>query len=264
VNLVESIVLGTVQGLTEFIPVSSSGHEVLVEHFFGAGHDHLFLEFINIGTVLALIIHFWPKIMDLLEEVIFRHNLKLARNIVIAAIPAGIVGFTFASVIEESSFFANPWVVSIMMLVVGVVMIVLEKLPRLSAVKDGERLSPKRALTIGLAQVFALIPGTSRSGSTIVAGRLMGLNAAAAAEFSFLLSIPIMLGVLLKLAVKSSDRAYFVDNIAPIVVSNIFAFIAGILAVKFLMKYLAKHDLKVFGWYRALLSVVVMAVLLLQ
>jgi len=263
-GIVESIVLGIIQGLTEFIPVSSSGHEVLVEHFFGAGSDHLFLEFINFGTIIALLIYFWPKIFDLLEEVIFRHNWKLARNIGISAVPAGIVGLLLASVIEQSSFFNNPWVVAIMMLLVGVVMVVLEKLPRLSDVKDGEHLSPKRALGIGLAQVVALIPGTSRSGSTIVAGRIVGLSPAAAAEYSFLLSIPIMLGVSAKLFLKSSDRAYFASHLPSIIISNVFALISGLIAVGFLMRYLAKHDLKVFGWYRVVLSVVVVGLLLVQ
>lgn len=262
-NIVESIVLGIIQGLTEFIPVSSSGHEVLLEHFFGA-KDHLFLEFINIGTVVALLIYFWPKIFDLLEEVIFRHNWRLARNILISAVPAGVVGLLFATTIEESSFFSNAWVVSIMMLAVGAIMIRLEKLPRLNDAKDGEHLTKKRALSIGLAQVVALIPGTSRSGSTIVAGRLAGLGPAEAAEYSFLLSIPIMLGVIAKLFLKSSDRAYFVANLPSVLISNFFAFVSGLMAVGFLMRYLSKHDLAAFGWYRVGLAVVVMGLLLLQ
>jgi undecaprenyl-diphosphatase len=263
-NIVESIALGVVQGLTEFIPVSSSGHEVLTEYFFGAGHDHLFLEFINIGTVLALLIYFRAKIGDLFEEVIFRHNWRLARNILISAVPAGVIGLLFADVIEKNSFFSNPWVVAIMMLLVGALMIVLEKIPRLNDIKDGEALSKRRALGIGLAQAVALIPGTSRSGSTIIAGRLVGLSPAAAAEYSFLLSIPIMLGVIAKLFLKSSDRAYFMANIPAIAISNFFAFVSGMVAIGFLMRYLSKHNLSVFGWYRVVLSVVVIAVLLVQ
>jgi len=263
-NIVESIVLGIIQGLTEFIPISSSGHEVLALHFFGAGRDHLFLEFINIGTVLALLIFFRSRIWGILQDIFVRKNYRLARNIFISALPAGLVGFTFASTIENNSFFANPWVVAVMMLVVGSIMIVLEKLPHLSARKEGEDLSPRRALGVGVAQIVALIPGTSRSGSTIIAGRLMGLSPAAAAEYSFLLSIPIMLGVLAKLALKASDRVYFVDNMPAILISNFFALVSGLLAVGFLMRYLAKHDLKVFGWYRVALAVVVMGVLLLQ
>lgn len=261
-NIVEAIFLGIIQGLTEFIPVSSSGHEVLAQYFFNMGRDHLFLEFINVGTVLALVIYFWPKIVDLFEEVVFRHNYKLARNILIAAVPAGIVGFLFAGTIESNPFFSNPWVVSIMMLVVGVIMVVLEKIPRMKEVKDGESMDPKRALYVGLAQVAALVPGTSRSGSTIIAGRLVGLNAAQAAEFSFLLSIPIMFGVIAKLLVKDSE--YMMQNLASIVVSNVFALVSGLLAVGFLMKYLKNHNLAAFGWYRIGLAVLVMGVLLIQ
>lgn len=263
-NIVEAIFLGIIQGLTEFIPVSSSGHEVLAQYFFNMGRDHLFLEFINVGTVLALVIYFWPKIVDLFEEVVFRHNYKLARNILISAIPAGIIGFMFSGVIEHNPFFSNPWVVSVMMLLVGVVMVVLEKIPRMKDVKDGESMDSKRALYIGLAQVAALIPGTSRSGSTIIAGRLVGLNAAQAAEYSFLLSIPIMFGVIAKLLLKSSDREYMMQNLAPIIVSNVFALISGLIAVGFLMKYLKNHNLSVFGWYRIGLAVLVMGVLLVQ
>ena len=263
-SIIEAIFLGVVQGLTEFIPVSSSGHEVLVEHFFGAGSDHLFLEFINIGTVVALVIYFWPKIMDLLEEVIFRHNWRLARNIFISAVPAGVAGLLLASVIEQSSFFSSPWVVTVMMLLVGVVMIRLEKLPRLSTVRNGEHLTPKRAFGIGLAQAVALIPGTSRSGSTIIAGRLSGLDPEEAAEYSFLLSIPVMLGVIAKVFVKSSDRAYFASHMPSIIISNIFALATGLVAIGFLMRYLKKHNLAVFGWYRVGAAVVVMGLLLLQ
>jgi undecaprenyl-diphosphatase len=151
-----------------------------------------------------------------------------------------------------------------MMLLVGALMIVLEKIPRLNDIKDGEALSKRRALGIGLAQAVALIPGTSRSGSTIIAGRLVGLSPAAAAEYSFLLSIPIMLGVIAKLFLKSSDRAYFMANIPAIAISNFFAFVSGMVAIGFLMRYLSKHNLSVFGWYRVVLSVVVIAVLLVQ
>ena len=114
-----------------------------------------------------------------------------------------------------------------------------------------------RALTIGLAQMLALIPGTSRSGSTIIAGRLMGLTAARAAEFSFLVSIPIMFGVLAKLAVKSSDRAYLAANMDTLIIANLAALVSGLLAVGFLMKYLETRSLAIFGWYRICLALIV-------
>lgn len=249
-NIFETIILGLVQGLTEFIPVSSSGHLVLTQALFGHASDHLLVESLDIGTVLALIIYFWPKLMGLAREVFIDHNMRLLRNILVTALPAGLVGLALSNVIEQSSFFGLPIVVAVGLIVVGIVMVILEKLPKLSATRDGEALTASRALIIGLAQTFALIPGVSRSGSTIVTGRLMGLNAEKAAEFSFMVSIPIMLGLIGKLFLKGSDRAYLIANSETILIGNIAAFISGLIAVGFLMRYLSKHSLAGFGWYR--------------
>jgi undecaprenyl-diphosphatase len=263
-NILESGVLGLVQGLTEFIPVSSSGHLVIGQYLFSGVSDHLFLEFINIGTVLALLIYFWPRIIQLLRDVYVEKNFRLARNILLSAIPAGVMGFILSDFIAHNGFFGNIWVVIITLATVGVLMIVLEKLPKKSQVADGEKLGWQRALTIGFVQILALIPGVSRSGSTIIAGRLMGLAPSSAAEYSFLLSIPIMLGVTLKVFVKASDRAYFFDHWQLLLLGNTIAFIAGLLAVGFLMQYLQKHSLAVFGWYRVGLALVLTGFLLLQ
>ncbi|PLS80861.1 undecaprenyl-diphosphatase [Candidatus Saccharibacteria bacterium] len=263
-SILEAIILGLIQGLTEFIPISSSGHLVLAQHLFSGESEHLFLEWINIGTVLALIIFFRKRIVRIITNILRDRDYRLASNIVIAMLPAGLIGFLFADVIESNSFFGSVWTVVVMLFAVGVVMVVLERLPKLSPVVDESALPKGRALTIGLAQAAALIPGTSRSGSTIIAGRLMGLNAARAAEFSFLVSIPIMLGVLLKVSVKASDRAYLMDNFAAIAVGNVFAFISGLLAVGFLMRYLEHHGLAAFGWYRIILAVIIALVLILS
>ena len=141
-------------------------------------------------------------------------------------------------------------------------MVVVEKLPKLSPTKDGETLTKPRALIIGLAQALALIPGVSRSGATILAGRFMGLKPAEAAEYSFLASLPIMLGVTLKVLV--GDTEYLVANAGTLFVSNLVAFIAGMFAVGFLMKYLSKHSLAIFGWYRIVLALVLAVILLVQ
>lgn len=263
-SIIEAIILGLIQGLTEFIPISSSGHLVIAQTFMNGASEHLFLEWINIGTVLALIIFFWSRISRILSDIFRGKDYRLGLNIAIAMLPAGLVGFMLADFIESNSFFGSAWTVVVTLFVIGVVMIVLEKLPKLSKVNDEANLPKSRALTIGLAQVLALIPGTSRSGSTIIAGRLMGLNAAKAAEFSFLVSIPIMLGVLLKLAVKAGDRAYFIDNAAAVVVGNVFALISGLIAVGFLMKYLERHSLSLFGWYRVALALVIALVLVVR
>lgn len=263
-NVLETMVLGLIQGLTEFIPVSSSGHLVILQELFSGASDHLFIEFINIGTLLALIVYFRHRILAILHDVFLNKNIVLARNILLTAIPAGIVGFMLSDFIASSAFFGSTIVVTVALAVIGVIMIILEKLPRASMVKDGEKLSPWRAFAIGLAQMFSLIPGVSRSGSTIIAGRLAGLNPAAAAEYSFLASLPIMLGVTLKVFVKEGDRAYFMEHLPMLLLSNVVAFIAGMLAVGFLMKYLSKHGLAVFGWYRVGLASILMVYLLVQ
>jgi undecaprenyl-diphosphatase len=235
---------------------------VIAQTFMTGASDHLFLEFINIGTMLALLVFFRKKIWKIILDVFVNKNFILARNIIITAIPAGLVGFMLASFIEHTPFFTSATVVVFTLAIVGLVMVVLEKLPKLSPVKDGEKLPWWRALIIGGAQVLALIPGTSRSGSTIIAGRLMGLSPAEAAEYSFLASLPIMAGVTLKVLLTDTD--YLVANAGTLFVSNLAAFLSGLLAVGFLMRYLSKHSLAVFGWYRIGLAVVLATILLVQ
>lgn len=258
----DTVLLGIVQGVTEFIPVSSSGHLVLVQNFITGTPSHLFIQFLDIGTTLALLVFFRKRIWGILQDVCVKKNYRLARNLIITVLPAALIGFLLAGFIESNSFFVSPVVVATGLGVVGLVMVLLEKFPKASDVKDGESLPWWRALVIGLAQVFALIPGVSRSGSTIITGRLMGLDPKHSAEYSFLVSIPIMLGVIAKLMI--SDHAYFAENLGPVLISNLAAFIAGVLVIKFLMNYLSRHSLAAFGWYRIALSVVVFAVLLIQ
>ncbi len=263
-DVFQTIVLGMVQGLTEFIPVSSSGHLVIFQHFFFGQSDHMYLEFINVGTLLALIVFFRRKITAIARDIFEHKNYSLARNILITSIPAGLTGYIAADFISNEPFFGSIITVLVTLIVVGVVMIVLEKLPHLSARRDGAQLSWKRALVVGLVQVFALIPGVSRSGSTIIAGRLVGLSPASAAEYSFLASLPIMVGVTIKLLLSGTDRQYFLDHAPGLILGNLVAFIAGMIAIKFLLDYLSKHSLAVFGWYRIGLATVLAIVLLLQ
>lgn len=261
--ILEAIVLGLIQGLTEFIPISSSGHLVIAQTFMSGASEHLFLEFVNIGTMLALFVFFRKRIAKILVDIFKNRNFKLARNILLTSIPAGIVGFLLADFIGATpQFFGSAWVVAVTLALIGIVMVVVEKLPHASDVKDGEHLSPLRALGIGFAQMVALIPGVSRSGSTILAGRFLGLKPAEAAEYSFLASLPIMVGVTIKVLVTDSD--FLINNLGVLAISNAFAFISGLLAVGFLMRYLAKHSLAVFGWYRIALAGVLVVVLLVQ
>jgi undecaprenyl-diphosphatase len=258
----EALFLGLIQGLTEFIPISSSGHLVIAQTFLSGASDHLFLEFINIGTMLALFVFFRKRIWSIVRDVVVNKKYKLAINIILTVLPAGVLGFVFADFISATPFFSSAVVVVFTLFIVGFVMVIVEKLPKRSPVKDGESLPKSRAFVIGLAQALALIPGVSRSGSTILAGRFMGLKPAEAAEYSFLASLPIMLGVTLKVLV--GDKEYLIANAGTLLLSNAAAFVAGIFAVGFLMNYLSKHSLAVFGWYRMALALVLAVVLLVQ
>lgn len=261
-NLFEAIFLGLVQGLTEFIPVSSSGHLVLFQNLFGLGQDHLFLEWINIGTFVALLVYFRARIRQILRDIFEHKKYSVARNVLLTSVPAGTVGYFMSDIIGSEAFFGSLVTVMCTLFIVGFIMIILERLPKRPAVSRIEKLSGNSALAIGLAQMFALIPGVSRSGSTIIAGRLAGMNPALAAEYSFLASLPIMAGV----AVKNftQDLSYLQANLVTISIANIAAFISGLLAVGFLMRYLSKHGLAAFGWYRVGLASIIAVYLLVQ
>jgi undecaprenyl-diphosphatase len=263
-HTVEAIILGIIQGLTEFIPVSSSGHLVIAKTILSGASNHLFLEFIDIGTTLALLIFFRKKIISIFHDIFVNKNSRLARNIIITAVPAGTVGYLLSDFINSSWFFGSIIVVIVGLAFVGTIMVILEKLPKARAIESGEKLSASRALVIGVVQVLALIPGVSRSGSTIIAGRLSGLSPAAAAEYSFLAALPIMLGVMLKLFAGSTEREYMMANLSTLVISNIAALIAGLIAVGFMIRYLSHHSLAIFGWYRIGLAAVITVVLLVQ
>lgn len=260
-DVFQSVILGAVQGLTEFIPVSSSGHLLVITNLFHSGASaHLFVQSLDIGTTLALIIFFRHRIADLCRQVFIKHNYKLLCNIAITCLPVATIGLLLAKFIEQTGFFTSSLVIAIALAVVGLVMTYLEKLPRLAKVKDGSRLTPGRALVIGLAQCVALVPGTSRSGSTIIAARLMGLEPQEAAEYSFLVSIPVMLGLIAKLLV--GDTSFIIANWPSVLIGNVVAFVAGMIAIKYLLDYLGKHSLKVFGIYRLVIAVIVVILLL--
>lgn len=261
-TILDGIVLGALQGITEFIPVSSSGHLVIAQHFLGLQVSPVFDSLINLGTFLALLVYFRKKLWDIAKQIVSGRDYRLARNILISAIPVGVAGY-FLKHFFESSTIQSPWVVVVTLALVGTVMVTLEKLPRASTVSGGETLTPKRAGFIGLAQMMALIPGVSRSGSSIIAARIAGLTYAKAAEYSFLLSIPVMFAVVVMGFVGSDGREFIHANFALWATSNVVAFVCGIVAVGFMLKFLAKGNLGVFGWYRLSLAGIVAALLLI-
>ena len=267
-NILESTVLGLVQGITEFIPVSSSGHLEITQRILGAGGRaedfHFFLELINFGTLFALLFYYRQTIWEILQRVFVKKDYKLALNILITSIPAGIIGLVLSKVIEKMPFFSSLTTIGFAMGFVGLIMIFVNKLPHLSKLKDENELTPGRALAIGLAQTFALIPGVSRSGSTIITGRVMGLDSKSAAKYSFLASLPIMIAVCGKSLLSSSSRAYIASNLGMLLLSNLVAFISGLIALQIVMKYFKKENsIPSFGVYRVILAVGIFASLML-
>lgn len=263
----QSFWLGLTQGVTEFIPVSSSGHlEVMRQILGGRSADfHLFLEFINLGTLLALLIFYRKRIWQIIVDIFVNHNVRLAVNVIITTIPAVIAGLLLSDIIESSWFFSNMIVIACAMALIGIAMLAIDRLPKMSKLKSENELTKPRALIIGLAQCVALIPGTSRSGSTIVAGRLTGLDSKSAADYSFLASIPIMIGVMAKSLISSSSREYISANLSMLALSNVVAFITGLIAIYFVMKYLRKkNSLKPFGIYRIVLALIIIVFELLK
>lgn len=262
-----SIILGLTQGLTEFIPISSSGHLEIVQNILGgrSADFHLFLELINFGTLFVLLIYYRHRILQILRNLFRRRDYKLLRNIIITCIPAAAIGLLFSDLIEHSPFFSNFFVIATAMGFIGILMIFVDHLPKLSSLRSETKLTPRRALAIGFAQALALIPGISRSGSTIIASRLVGLNNKSAADYSFLVSIPIMFGVCLKTLLSNGSRVYLFANFDMLLLSNFVAFLSGLLAINIIMHYLKRNDsLRAFGLYRIFLACVIYIFLLLK
>ncbi len=265
-DIFEAIVLGFVQGITEFIPVSSSGHLEIVRQVFSFPTEnfHLFLELINLGTLLALVFYFRKRLWKIIRDVFKERNYKMAINLIITCIPAGLAGLILGDIIENNGFFNSIYTVAGAMGIVGIIMVLIDKIPHMSSLEDETHLTPWRALIIGILQTFALIPGTSRSGTTIIAGRITGLNSESAAEYSFLASIPLMCAVCLKMFLSETGRAYFATNVGPLLLSNLVALIVGWLALTFVMSYLKKpKSLQSFGKYRIAVACLVIGVMLL-
>ncbi len=264
-NIIEAIILGVIQGLTEFIPVSSSGHLVLFHEAFGSGIQNTlaFDVALHSGTLLALMVFFRRELLELLLGLLGKNDKqRLAWLIAAATVPAALAGMMLSDLAEDT--FRTPALVAVNLVVIGVLMIVAENVMTKRRKHTGlEKISNSQALTMGLAQALALIPGVSRSGSTITAGLFMGLDRVAATRFSFLLAVPIISGAVAKIVIdgglqgSSDELGIFVTGIAA-------AFISGLFAIRFLLRFLAKHSLHVFAYYRFGLAAIVLLALLFR
>ncbi len=269
-ELIEAIFLGIVQGLTEFLPVSSSGHLLLGQYFLGLDQERFGLSFdaaIHAGTVLAVVSFFWRDLLGMLLA--FLRSLRapdfsdteqrMAYLILIATVPAGLIGFFFENFFETAV--RSPWIVVTNLVLVGMLFIVGEAVGRKRR-KAGE-LSFREAAGIGLAQAAALIPGISRSGATITLGLFLGLRREEAARFSFLMSVPVTTAAALLSLGEATSEGMGPYEALLFASGCVSSGIVGYLAIRFLLNYLAGHSLRVFAYYRFGLAAVVAALLIL-
>ena len=270
IEILKVIVLGIVEGITEWLPVSSTGHLILVDEFLKLDASDDFKEMfdvvIQLGAILAVIVIYFNKLwpIDRREDTKKlgwnKDKLILWGKILIACIPAAIIGILFDDLIDK--YFYNPYVVSITLIIYGIAFIVIESIHKGKDFKinDLGQLSIRTAFIIGVFQVLALIPGTSRSGATIVGAMLIGTNRTVAAEFTFYLAIPVMLGASLLKVVKFLFDGGVMGGteIVYLLVGMIVAFVVSIVVIKFLMSFIKKHDFKVFGIYRIILGIAVL------
>ncbi len=249
----EAVVLGIVQGATEFLPVSSSGHLIVLPEIFGwENHALVFDTTLHLGTSLAVLIYFWKDLLEIIKQ-----PKKWWLVIFLGILPAGLIGFFFNDFLE--SYFRDVSYVVVFLILGSILMMVGEIVPKyLSWKKDLKKLGLLGSLKIGLFQALALLPGFSRSGSTIAGGMLTGLNRKEAAKFSFLLSIPLVWAAGFYEFIQISVSAVSLD-LVPIVVGFLASFITGFLCIKFFMRFVKERSLWVFIFYR-----IVLAVLLLQ
>lgn len=260
-GIIEAIVLGLIQGLTEFIPVSSSGHLLLAHYAFGVSEQGLGFDVaLHIGTLLALLVFFYRDITGI-AQAFFKRGPKtgLAWLLVFATMPAVIAGMLLQDAAETA--FRSPALVSLTLAGMALLMLAAERYAAHHSKIPLHHISGRQGLLIGLAQAVALVPGISRSGSTITAGMFAGLNRVTATRFSFLLSIPITAGAILKIMLDANTMGQVRQDGGVFLIGIVTAFISGSFAIRFLLKFVAKHPLHVFAYYRLALAVVTLLLL---
>ena len=262
-DIFQSIIIAIVEGLTEFLPVSSTGHMIIAEEALGVEHNdfvNAFTVIIQFGAILSVVWLYWKRFFHLNEVPAGATGLKafLIRydfywKLLVAFIPAAVIGFLLGDFID--SLLENVTVVAVMLVIGGVLMLFVDKWFNRP---DTAPLTEKRALTIGFYQCIAMIPGVSRSMATIVGGMQQGLSRKDAAEFSFFLAVPTMFAAtaykLLKLVIEPESLKLLSDNIGVLLIGNVVAFIVALLAIKFFISYVTKYGFKALGYYRIIVG----------
>ena len=265
IEIFKAIILGIIEGITEWLPISSTGHMILVDEFLQLNMSPQFKEMffvvIQLGAILAVVVLYWKKIFPFSfkkKPFVQKNIIVMWIKIIVACLPAAVIGLLFDDKINE--LFYNFQTVAIMLILFGIFFIVVENYNkgRRPAVDDMDHLTFKMAIIIGLFQVIAAVfPGTSRSGATILGALLIGVSREVAAEFTFFLAIPVMFGAsVLKLA--KFGLAFTSFEMVILLVGSVVAFFVSILAIKFLVGYIKKNDFKAFGWYRIILGVLLL------
>ena len=271
-ELFKIFIVSIIEGVTEWLPISSTGHMLLFDEFaklnFSSEFKSVFMVVIQLGAIMAVIFTYWSDLNPFDKHKNNRekkNTIELWKKILIGAIPAGVIGVLFNNFIEK--YFENMWVISAMLMVYGILFIVIEQFRKNKNIKPkiesfGE-ITYLDALKIGGYQILALIPGTSRSGSTIIGGLLIGVSRKIAVEFSFFMGIPIMLGSstlkIVKYGFKYSNTEIFYLSVALIL-----TFIVSMFVIKSLVNYLKDNDFRIFGWYRILLAILIVGYFLIK
>lgn len=262
-EILKAIILGVVEGITEWLPISSTGHMILVEEFIqlnaSAAFKEMFFVVIQLGAIMAVVLLYFHKLNPFsphktrLEK---RETWNIWYKVIVGVLPAAVLGFFFDDWLNEH--FYNYQTVAITLIIYGILFIIIENRNkyREPRIRDFTQLSYPIAFLIGVFQVLSMIPGTSRSGATILGGIILGSSRYIATEFSFFLSIPVMFGAsALKLA--KFGFSFTGSEIAILLTGMIMAFLVSVLAIKFLLSYIKNNDFKAFGWYRIVLGLVV-------
>ncbi|MEG0778523.1 MAG: undecaprenyl-diphosphate phosphatase [Oscillospiraceae bacterium] len=264
-EILKVIILAVVEGITEWLPISSTGHMLLVDEFLqldmSAAFKEMFFVVIQLGAILAVVVIFWKKMFpfqfkDKTQPRIKKDTFSLWFKVVVACIPGALVTILFDDYIE--AHLHTPLVIAAALIIYGIAFIIIEtwnkkREPQINSLSD---ITYKTALLIGLFQVLSIIPGTSRSGATIIGALLIGVSRIAAAEFTFFLAVPVMFGLSALKIIKFGFH-FAGAEIAVLALGMIIAFAVSVFVIKFLMSYIKKHDFKLFGWYRIALGAIV-------
>jgi undecaprenyl-diphosphatase len=254
----KGIIVALVEGLTEFLPVSSTGHMILVGDIIGFAGDKekTFSIAIQLGAILSVVVLLWPRFLACIPFGELRgQKLSNALNVILACAPAFVLGFLFHKLIKETLF--NPFSVALALIVGGVLMLLVDRSNRVAVTHDMTAITPKKAFLIGIAQCFALWPGFSRSGATILGGLLVGLKRSVAAEFSFVVAVPVMVAATGYDLLKSMHLLHK-EDITLFLLGSVVAFVTALLSVKWLMRIVSLYTLAPFAVYRIVLGGIVL------